>query len=138
MPTCPVCGYPGLEEPPRSSGGGGSYEICPSCGFQFGVDDDDKGISHEEWRSRWAGKGLPWSSRGIPKPKGWDATAQLAAVTKPVRAAGAKKPATKAPANAAKPTKAKKVAKPAKKAPAKKAKAAKPAKAAKKATRKKR
>lgn len=132
MPTCTVCGYPGLEEPPRSPGGGGSYEICPSCGFQFGVDDDDKGITHEEWRARWAGKGLPWSSRGIPKPKGWDAMAQLTTVTKPVHAASAKKPAAKAPTKA---KKAVKPAKPAKKAPAKKAK---PAKAAKKATRKKR
>ena len=47
--TCPVCGYPELEEPPRSPRtGGGSYEICPSCGFQFGVTDDDKGVSYEE------------------------------------------------------------------------------------------
>lgn len=77
MPTCPVCGYPKLEEPPRAPSGGGSYEICPSCGFQFGVDDDDKGITHEEWRAKWISKGMPWSSRGVPAPRAWDAGAQL-------------------------------------------------------------
>ena len=80
MPTCPVCGFPKLEEPPRAPSGGGSYEICPSCGFQFGVDDDDKGITHEQWRDRWVGKGMPWSSRGVPAPRAWDAEEQLAAL----------------------------------------------------------
>ena len=42
---CPVCGYPELEEVPRTHDGGGSYEICPSCSFQFGVSDDDKHYS---------------------------------------------------------------------------------------------
>jgi pimeloyl-ACP methyl ester carboxylesterase len=51
--VCPVCGWPDLTEAPRSPGGGGSYEICPSCGFQFGVTDDDAGISYAEWRRRW-------------------------------------------------------------------------------------
>lgn len=96
MPTCPVCAYPKLAEPPRSPSGGGSYEICPSCGFQFGVDDDDKGITHAEWRTRWTEKGTPWSNRGIAKPEGWNAKSQLATL---------KKPATKAPAKAAKPAK---------------------------------
>ena len=27
---------------------GGSYEICPSCGFQFGVSDDDLGSTYEQ------------------------------------------------------------------------------------------
>lgn len=85
MPTCPVCGYPQLEEPPRAPSGGGSYEICPSCGFQFGVDDDDKGITHEQWRDRWVGKGMPWSSRGVPAPRAWDAKAQLANLTNVAR-----------------------------------------------------
>ena len=43
---CPVCGYPKLEEAPRTQAGGGSYEICPSCGFQFGVSDDDRGFTY--------------------------------------------------------------------------------------------
>jgi len=32
---------------------GPSYEICPSCGFQFGVSDDDQGYEYEQWREMW-------------------------------------------------------------------------------------
>ena len=73
MHTCPVCGYVGLEEPPRSATtGGGSYEICPSCGFEFGVTDDDQGYSYEAWREMWIASGMKWSSVGQPAPGGWD------------------------------------------------------------------
>jgi rubrerythrin len=41
--VCPVCGFPDLTEQPRYADGGSSDEICPSCGFQFGYDDDDRG-----------------------------------------------------------------------------------------------
>ncbi|MFN0068210.1 MAG: hypothetical protein ACKVYV_11295 [Limisphaerales bacterium] len=74
---CPVCAFPGLETPPRSGAGGGSYEICPCCGFQFGVTDDDRGITPAAWRVAWVRDGMPWRSKGIPKPRGWDARKQL-------------------------------------------------------------
>lgn len=80
--SCPVCGYTKLQEAPRSKSSGGSFEICPSCGFQFGVSDDDDGISYEEWREDWVERGLEWSSKGIKQPKGWDAQAALAKVLK--------------------------------------------------------
>ena len=86
MHTCPVCGYPALAEPPRSRSGGGSYEICPSCGFEFGVTDDDRGYSYVDWRRRWVDSGMPWASEGIePPPADWDPSAQLhaAAVLSP-------------------------------------------------------
>jgi rubredoxin len=76
--ACSVCGWPGLAEPPRSASGGGSYEICPSCGFQFGVTDDDEGISEAKWRARWIKAGMKWSSVARPAPKKWDARRQLA------------------------------------------------------------
>ena len=75
--TCPVCCFSGLHEPPRSESGGGSYEICPSCGFEFGVSDDDLGFTYEAWRLRWVSSGMPWSSRGIPQPADWDPQGQL-------------------------------------------------------------
>jgi hypothetical protein len=81
--SCPVCGFPDLKEPPRSRDGGGSYEICPSCGFQFGVDDDDRRISVEHWRAQWIQGGKRWSSRGRPAPKSWDPDHQLARVLPP-------------------------------------------------------
>ncbi|MBP7951479.1 MAG: hypothetical protein KA004_17695 [Verrucomicrobiales bacterium] len=68
---CPVCGFDRLKHPPRSASGGGSYEICPACGFQFGVDDDDRGITFAQWRREWIGRGSPWSSHSLPKPAGW-------------------------------------------------------------------
>lgn len=76
--VCPVCGFPGLDEEPRSLSGGGSYEICPSCGFEFGVSDDDLGFSYAEWRRRWIESGMPWDSADIePPPDGWDPEKQL-------------------------------------------------------------
>lgn len=74
--VCPVCGFPKLTEAPRSSGGGGSFEICPSCGFQFGVSDDDAGFTYAQWRTRWQKDGMKWAGVA-PAPKNWDAVAQL-------------------------------------------------------------
>ena len=79
--ACPVCNFPGLAEPPRGKSGGGSYEICPSCGFQFGVSDDDGGFTCDQWRKNWLQSGAKWSSRSAP-PKNWDAAAQLAGLDK--------------------------------------------------------
>jgi len=75
--TCPVCHYPNLTEPPRSQSGGGSYEICPSCGFQFGVSDDDCGLTYRQWRENWLKTGAKWSGQQKP-PVNWNAAAQLA------------------------------------------------------------
>lgn len=76
--VCPVCGYPGLSEPPRLPGGGGSNEICWSCGFEFGVTDDDLGHTYASWRADWIARGKPWDSDGLhPRPDGWDPIRQL-------------------------------------------------------------
>lgn len=74
---CPVCGYPGLEDPPHTAEGGASDEICPSCGFQFGYDDDACGISYEQWREEWIAAGTPWSGIGIRPPLNWNPSEQL-------------------------------------------------------------
>ena len=74
---CPVCGFDGLYEPAYSRCGAGSYEICPSCDFEFGVTDDNEGIAFHEWREAWIDRGMPWSSKGRPAPKGWDPKVQL-------------------------------------------------------------
>jgi hypothetical protein len=74
---CPVCGFPNLTEEPRHADGGGSDEICPSCGFQFGYDDDDRGISFVDWRRDWIKRGMPWSSQGIEPPVDWNPDIQL-------------------------------------------------------------
>ena len=76
MIRCPVCGWPGLSEPPRSSAGG-SYEICPSCGFEFGVTDDDAGMTYEAWRRQWIENGMEFRDGFESAPPGWSPKAQL-------------------------------------------------------------
>lgn len=78
--VCLVCGYPDLEHAPRGREGGGSFEICPCCGYQYGVDDDDRQVTPEAWRAGWVKEGMLWWSRGIAAPEGWDARAQLRTV----------------------------------------------------------
>jgi ribosomal protein L37E len=75
---CPVCGYPSLEEAPRTEDNGGSYETCASCGFEFGVTDEDRGFTYEAWRARWISGGMQWRSEGIQDPPNdWDPAVQL-------------------------------------------------------------
>lgn len=58
-------------------------EICPSCGFQFGVTDDDRGFTYDAWRKRWIARGMPWDSGGVESPpEGWDPRKQLRRLTK--------------------------------------------------------
>ena len=78
---CPVCGYDQLHDPPRSKTGGGSYEICPSCGFEFGVSDDDQGCTYATWREEWVSRGMPWSSV-MAHPADWNPSEQLKRVAR--------------------------------------------------------
>lgn len=80
---CPACGFPSLDEAPWSLDGGGSEEICPSCGIQFGYDDfcggdaEQRKRFYEDWRLRWVAEGMPWSSLGVSSPNGWNPAEQL-------------------------------------------------------------
>ena len=80
---CPVCGYPDLSEPAYLAGGNPSWDICPSCGTQFGlsdwVDSNPAPLAkiHEELRRKWIGRGMRWYSQADPIPLGWDPIAQL-------------------------------------------------------------
>ena len=74
--VCPVCGYPGLEEPAYLPDGSPSFEICPSCDTEFGLDDEQ--CSHAELRQRWVDAGMPWSARHVAPPAGWNPRQQLA------------------------------------------------------------
>lgn len=82
---CPVCGYPNLMMPPYEPWGENqhltaSHEICPSCGFQFGVTDADKGFALEAYREVWIAQGCPWWFKSEPPPDGWDPAEQLKAL----------------------------------------------------------
>ena len=76
--TCPVCGYPGLDSPPYRDGLA-FWDICPSCGTEFGNNDANR--THEQLREAWIAKGMPWwsTSPRDPRPEGWDPAAQLTA-----------------------------------------------------------
>lgn len=70
---CPVCGFPELEENPEYIG---SFEICSSCRFQFGVTDDDKGYTYEQWRNKWIAEGMRWGGSNAA-PENWNPVEQL-------------------------------------------------------------
>jgi len=71
---CPICGYPNLDEPPKGEDGEDSYEICPSCGVEFGCDDFEK--TYKELRDEWLKNGAKWQSGVVEKPKDWNAIEQ--------------------------------------------------------------
>lgn len=73
---CPVCGYPDLDEPAYDKFGCASFDICSSCGTQFGY--DDTGFSHEFLRREWVNKGCPWLG-SLKKAENWDPLSQLKA-----------------------------------------------------------
>jgi hypothetical protein len=79
---CPVCGFRRLAEPPYDGDSAApSDEICASCGYQFGYDDDARGIRFEVWRASWIAAGMSfWSSRGPAMP--WDPAEDLAELRK--------------------------------------------------------
>jgi hypothetical protein len=69
MHSCPVCGYDRMLRPPAAG------YICPCCGMEFELDDDE--LSHDELRRRWIARGKRWFSNATPPPAGWNATLQL-------------------------------------------------------------
>ena len=74
---CPICGYDKLEENPYYKEVLSSYEICPCCGFEFGVTYDNEldvenGIYSEEaaiiyYRKIWILTGASWFYEQIYK-----------------------------------------------------------------------
>jgi hypothetical protein len=73
--SCPVCGFPELTDPPYDEKGCASFDICPSCGTEFGNEDAKR--SHADLRHSWLTAGAPWWSKARKPPMGWDAREQL-------------------------------------------------------------
>src|SRR5205085_9679100 len=68
--TCPVCGYNGLDKPPAD------YEICPSCGTEFGYNDAApsairKRLRQRELTRQWIRSGMNWFDAGT-QPANWE------------------------------------------------------------------
>jgi transcriptional regulator with XRE-family HTH domain len=68
---CPVCGYDELTQPPEN------YSICDSCGTEFENDDFDR--THNELRSDWISRHMPWFSKSTLPPRNWSPYRQLIA-----------------------------------------------------------
>jgi hypothetical protein len=66
---CPVCGYE-MAVPPKN------YNICSSCGTEFGVHDVNASIA--ELREAWMKTGPKWWSKTAPQPEKWDPINQMA------------------------------------------------------------
>lgn len=84
MNYCPVCGYDGLTEKPYDEFGYPTYTICSCCGYEFGFDDSSKGISFQEYQTKWISDGFKFFNKN-KKPKIWNEKVlidQLANITK--------------------------------------------------------
>ena len=66
---CPVCFFPDMDSPPSD------YMICPCCGTEFGLDDEE--TSHDQLRMMWVERNFPWFSNYTAPPPGWDPVRQL-------------------------------------------------------------
>lgn len=77
---CPICGYDELDEPAYGENGEPSYNICPCCCFEYGVDDSCGYKSLEEdfndYRGEWIKEGCQWFQVD-KKPKNWNPLKQL-------------------------------------------------------------
>lgn len=74
--TCPVCGYPDLEQPAWDPVTGvPSFDICPCCGCEFGYNDATSG-ARERYRTAWIRRGAAWFEPEA-RPYVWDLRAQL-------------------------------------------------------------
>jgi hypothetical protein len=74
MYICTVCGFDGLKYPPAD------HVICPSCGTQFGLDDEgpfSKDEAHLRLRNRWISNGAKWYSKVLPEPAQWNPYNQM-------------------------------------------------------------
>lgn len=68
---CPVCGY-GMDDPPCE------FNICPSCGTEFG--NSDVNASVVQLRAAWLRAGARWWSEFDTPPDGWDPYEQVSAL----------------------------------------------------------
>jgi hypothetical protein len=72
---CPVCGYNQLDEPPTR------FEVCPSCGTEFG--NDDYFNTHDELRAKWIANGMSWWDAPEYRPPDWNPKEQLNNLVRP-------------------------------------------------------
>ena len=65
---CTVCGFE-MEEGPRD------FNICPSCGTEFGLHDLNASI--ESLRAAWLASGRRWHSTVLAQPPNWEPSSSI-------------------------------------------------------------
>lgn len=63
-----MCGF-ALKYPPED------FNICPSCGVEFGADTVEYTI--EELKQAWISRGMRWTSPVLPEPANYNPVEQL-------------------------------------------------------------
>ncbi len=63
---CPVCSFP-MDDPASD------WNICPSCGTEFGLHDVNSSV--DALRKYWLDNGAKWWAKFEPKPDWWNPTA---------------------------------------------------------------
>jgi hypothetical protein len=66
--VCPVCGF--LMKYPAAD-----FNICPSCGVEFGADDVDHSI--QDLQQYWIARGMQWTSPVSPRPSHYNPLEQI-------------------------------------------------------------
>ena len=66
--TCPVCGYQ-MSEPANN------YNVCSSCGTEFGVSDVNSSLA--DLRDAWLESGPTWWSKAEEMPENWNPLKQM-------------------------------------------------------------
>ncbi|MCD8032141.1 MAG: hypothetical protein LUF85_15295 [Bacteroides sp.] len=73
--NCRVCGLFIQDKPWGENGKTPTYEICPCCGVEFGVEDYTK-ESTKEYREKWIESGCQWFDKK-EKPENWNLSLQM-------------------------------------------------------------
>jgi hypothetical protein len=80
--VCFLCGYPDLRNNPWSEDGlSPSYDICPCCGMEYGVDDINE-LAFKLYREEWFSKGRKWFDQQVKPPLNWDLSNQVENINK--------------------------------------------------------
>lgn len=77
---CPVCGFDELKQQPYDELGNESFDVCPCCFFEFGV--DDMLYTFEEYRKKWLSDGAKWQSSTQVIKENWNPQDQLKNIQK--------------------------------------------------------
>jgi len=78
--NCRVCGYDNDDFPWGEDGKNPTYQICPCCGVEFGVDDITP-ENIQKFRNGWQKSNYKWFDRQM-KPSDWSLEKQMKNIPK--------------------------------------------------------